>query len=75
LLQLIEELNVACPDYRFGELVHNLAFLARECGDQQAWHIDDPELVEAARKHLSDWNARLGKAEDDSPPKPVFAKS
>ena len=34
LLQLIEELSAACPEYRFGQLVLNLAFLAREDGDQ-----------------------------------------
>jgi hypothetical protein len=58
LLQLIEELSVACPEYRFGQLVLNLAFLAREDGDSRAWDIEDPEFIEAAKKHLTDWNSR-----------------
>ena len=55
LIRLIEELSTACPEYRFGQLVLNLAFLAREDGDSLAWHIEDAEFVEAARKHLADW--------------------
>jgi len=58
LLRLIEELSVECPEYRFGQLVLNLAFLAREDGDSLAWNIEDEEFVEAARKHLADWRAR-----------------
>ncbi len=57
LLQLLEELSAVCPEYRFGQLVLNLAFLAREDGDRQAWNIEDAEFVEAARKHLADWQA------------------
>jgi hypothetical protein len=66
LLRLIEELSAACPEYRFGQLVLNLAFLAREDGDRQAWNLEDEEFVEAARKHLADWYARHGKPEDAS---------
>jgi hypothetical protein len=58
LLSLIEELSVACPEYRLGQLILNLAFLAREDGDRFAWDVEDAELVEAARKHLSDWYER-----------------
>jgi hypothetical protein len=39
-------------------MVLNLAFVARENGDSVAWHIEDAEFVEAARKHLADWHAR-----------------
>lgn len=58
LLRLIEDLSVECPEYRFGQLVLNLAFLAREDGDSLAWNLEDAEFVEAARKHLADWRAR-----------------
>ena len=34
LLDAIEELSAACPEYRLGQLILNLAFLAREDGDQ-----------------------------------------
>ena len=58
LIELIEKLSVACPEYRFGQLVLNLAFLARDDGDSKVWHIEDAEFVEATRKHLADWRAR-----------------
>ena len=57
LLQLLEELSAACPEYRLGQLVLNLAFMAREDGDRLAWQIEDAEFVESARKHLADWYA------------------
>jgi hypothetical protein len=60
-------LSAACPDYRFGHLVLNLACMAREDGDRQTWHIEDAEFVEAARKHLADWYARHGKPDDALP--------
>jgi hypothetical protein len=62
LLKLIEELSAACPEYRFGQLVLNLAFLAREDGDRLAWDLEDAEFVAAARKHLDDWYARHAKS-------------
>jgi hypothetical protein len=63
LLKLIEELSAACPDYRFGQLVLNLAFLARDDGDRLAWDLEDAEFFEAARKHLADWYSSHGKFE------------
>ena len=64
LLKLMEELSTACPEYRFGQLVLNLAFLAREDGDRVAWDLEDAEFIEAARKQLADWHATHGKSED-----------
>jgi hypothetical protein len=63
LLKLIEELSAACPEYRFGQLVLNLAFLAREDGDRRAWDLEDSEFVDAARKHLADWYATHDKSD------------
>ncbi len=75
LLRLIEELSIACPEYRFGQLVLNLAFLARENGDCQTWNIEDAEFVEAARKHLSDWYAGHGKPDESPRTNPALARS
>ncbi len=58
LLTLIEELSRACPEYRLGQMILNLAFLAREDGDRLAWDVEDSELIDAARKHLADWYER-----------------
>jgi hypothetical protein len=75
LLNLIEELSAACSDYRFGQLVLNLAFLAREDGDHLAWHLEDTEFIEAARKHLADWNANHGNSDDAERPNPAVAQA
>jgi hypothetical protein len=60
LLKLIEELSVACTDYRFRQLVLNVAFVARDDWDRLAWSLKDAEFVHAARKHLADWYATRG---------------
>jgi hypothetical protein len=74
LLKLIEELSTACPEYRFGQLVLNLAFLAREDGDRVAWDLEDAEFIEAARKHLADWHATRGKSEDAPQSETILTK-
>ncbi len=58
LLRLIEELSATCPEYRFGQMILNLAALAREDGDRSAWNLEDAEFLSAARQHLDDWRAR-----------------
>ena len=57
-------LSAVCPEYRFGRLVLNLAFLARDDGDRTAWDPEDAEFLEAARKHLADWRSNHGQSED-----------
>ena len=51
-----EELIEACPEYRFGQMIANLAFMAREDGESSIWDVEDEEMLAAARKHLADWN-------------------
>ena len=75
LLALIEELSIACPEYRFGQLVLNLAFLAREDGDRQAWNVEDAEFVQAARKHLADWYASHDKSDDTTRTDPALSRA
>lgn len=58
LLDLLEELSAECPEYRFGQMLLNLAFLVREDGEQALWQLGDDELIVAARKHLDDWGDR-----------------
>ena len=52
LLKLIEELSAACPEYRFGQLVLNLAFLAREDGDGRR---GTSRTRSSSRRHASIW--------------------
>jgi hypothetical protein len=74
LLKLIEELSAACPEYRLGQMILNLAFLAREDGDRFLWDVEDAELIAATRKHLADWNARRGEeGEEADQPDPAPA--
>jgi hypothetical protein len=58
LLRALEELSEACPEYRFGQMIANLAMLARGDAEGAIWEMEDMELLAAARKHLADWNAR-----------------
>jgi hypothetical protein len=58
VLSALEELSEACPDYRFGQMIANLAMLARGDEEGAIWEMDDVELLAAARKHLADWNER-----------------
>jgi hypothetical protein len=58
VLRALEELSEACPDYRFGQLIANLAMLARGDAEGAIWEMEDEELLAAARKHLADWNER-----------------
>jgi hypothetical protein len=75
LLRLLEELSETCPEYRFGQMVLNLAFLARENGDSNAWHVEDAEFVEAARKHLADWQASHDRLDPTTRPNQALAKA
>ncbi len=58
VLRALEELSETCPEYRFGQMIANLAVLARGDAEGALWDLEDEELLTAARKHLSDWNER-----------------
>lgn len=58
VLGAIKGLSEACPEYRLGQLVVNLALLARPQDADPTWNVEDEELLAAARKHLEDWRQR-----------------
>ncbi len=58
LLQVLSEFSNHAPDLRFGQLIANLAFLARGAGGSDVWEVEDEELLEAARSHLRDLERR-----------------
>lgn len=58
LLQVLSQFGEHAPDLRFGQLIVNLAFLARSSGPSDAWDVEDEELLEAARSHLEDLKRR-----------------
>jgi hypothetical protein len=47
-IEAIGALRRRYPDWRFGQLIANLAGWA----DQDVWDVEDEELLAAARKHL-----------------------
>ncbi|HWE36642.1 MAG TPA: hypothetical protein VG406_08750 [Isosphaeraceae bacterium] len=58
VLRALEELSAACPEYRFGQMIANLAMIARGDAEGAIWDMEDEELLAAARKHLADWYER-----------------
>jgi hypothetical protein len=58
VLRILEDLSEAYPDYRFGQMIANLAMLARGDAEGAIWDMEDEELLAAARKHLEDWSRR-----------------
>ena len=58
LLRILSGFSDHAPDMRFGQLIANLAFLARSSGPSDVWDVEDEELLEAARSHLHDLERR-----------------
>ena len=53
LLDVLRELWREMPDYRFGQMIVNLAYSAREPSNEAPWDAEDTELLAAARKILA----------------------
>jgi hypothetical protein len=53
LLNVLQDLSAACPEMRFGQLIANLATLARGLSVEALWDAEDSELLEAARRQLA----------------------
>ena len=52
VLQVLGELSEHCPEMRFGQLIANLAVVARGASVESIWDMDDEELLAAARRQL-----------------------
>lgn len=52
LLSVLTELSAACPEMRFGQLIANLATLARGESASDIWDAEDEELLSAAKQQL-----------------------
>ena len=52
LLHALAELSAVFPDWRFGQLVANVAIAARGPEDQAIWESEDEEMLAAARRLL-----------------------
>ncbi|HMH51426.1 MAG TPA: hypothetical protein VK548_14410 [Candidatus Acidoferrum sp.] len=60
LIRVLADLSEVCPEVRLGQLIANLAYLARGLSNESIWDVQDEELLEAARKQLQEWRARRG---------------
>jgi len=58
LLRLLNELSEEAGELRFGQLVANLATLARGANVEAIWDAEDEELAEAARRLLAHYEQR-----------------
>jgi hypothetical protein len=58
LLNCLAELSEAAPDLRLGQMVANIATLARGAVPEAVWDAEDEELVAAARSLVEDYRAR-----------------
>jgi hypothetical protein len=50
LLGALPELRTLFPDWRFGQLIANLALAAGRDGDGAIWDVEDEQLLAAARR-------------------------
>ena len=58
LLRVLDELSAQCPDVRFGQLMSNLATLAKGPTVEAIWDAEDEELLQAAKQQLAIFRAR-----------------
>jgi hypothetical protein len=58
LLKVLGELSEHWPEVRFGQLIANLATLAKGPAVEAIWDVEDAELLEAARRQLEVFRAR-----------------
>jgi len=52
LFDVLRELWQELPDYRFGQMIVNLAYAAREPSNEAPWDVKDDELIAAAQRQL-----------------------
>jgi hypothetical protein len=60
LLSRLGELSRACPEMRFGQLIANLAVVARGTEPGAIWEMEDEELLAAVNWQLAELLARRG---------------
>ena len=58
LLRVLADLSEACPEMRMGQLIANLATLARGAAVEAVWDAEDEELLAAARRQLEVFRSR-----------------
>jgi hypothetical protein len=54
LFAVLSKLWEAFPDMRFGQLVVNVSYFAREPSVAATWDVEDAEFLDAAKRLLSE---------------------
>jgi hypothetical protein len=54
ILRHLERVSERAPEIRFGQLIADLAFLAKGPWDETLWDLEDEQLLAALQQHLSD---------------------
>jgi hypothetical protein len=57
-LQALSELSVEFPEWRFGQMIANLAVVARGATGEAIWDVEDEELLAAIHRQLDKRRAR-----------------
>jgi hypothetical protein len=60
LLTRLGELSRACPEIRLGQLIANMAVVARGIEPGAIWEMEDNELLAAVNWQLAEMAARRG---------------
>lgn len=58
LLSALRGISEEAPDLRLGQLIANLATLAKGATAEAVWDAEDEELLKAARRLLEHYRAR-----------------
>ncbi len=58
ILRALADLVEHAPDVRLGQLIANLAVLARGPSPEAVWDMEDDELLAAVRSHTEDYASR-----------------
>ena len=69
LFEVLKAMRACYPEWRFGQLVCNVATWARGAQTSSVWDVEDRELIQAAREHLRSREAQNDScgAEPDAP--------
>ena len=58
VLQALGELSAEFPEWRFGQMIANLAVIARGATSEAIWDVEDDELLAAIRSQLNKRRSR-----------------
>jgi hypothetical protein len=60
ILRALEDLSNRYPDWRFGQLVANVSYWAREPTAEAIWDVEDEEFLQGIQTHLEQQSTPQG---------------